>query len=61
MLQAGNRKKKLFIPALTNASDHTVTGQQQKEEIVFEHFVRMMGTPEAHQVPELGKLGLPEP
>jgi hypothetical protein len=46
MLQAGNRKKKLFIPALTNASGHTVTGQQQKEEIVFEHFVRMMGTPQ---------------
>jgi hypothetical protein len=46
MLQAGNRKKKLFIPALTNASGHTVTGQQQKKEIVFEHFVRLMGTPQ---------------
>jgi hypothetical protein len=43
---AGSRKKKLFIPALITLDSSTVTGHQQKEEVVFDHFVKLMGTPQ---------------
>jgi hypothetical protein len=46
MLHANNRRRKLFIPSL-KVSTGLATTQQQKEEVVFNHFVNLLGQTQA--------------
>jgi hypothetical protein len=47
MLHASNRRRKLFIPLL-KVSTGLATSQQRKEEVVFNHFVNLLGQTQAH-------------
>jgi hypothetical protein len=42
MLHANNRRRKIFIPTLKRGADLAVS-QQSKEEMVYNHFVNLMG------------------
>jgi hypothetical protein len=42
MLHASNRRRKLFIPSLKLSTGMAVS-QQRKEEVVFDHFVNLLG------------------
>jgi hypothetical protein len=43
MLHANNRRRKLFIPSLKLDSGGAAISQQRKEEVVFDHFVNLLG------------------
>jgi hypothetical protein len=43
MLHANNRRRKLFIPLLKLDSGGAAISQQRKEEVVFDHFVNLLG------------------
>lgn len=43
MLHASNRRRKLFIPSLKSRNGALAVTQQNKEDIVFDHFVNLLG------------------
>jgi hypothetical protein len=46
LLHVSNRRRKLFIPCL-KVSTGLATTQQRKEEVVFNHFVNLLGQMQA--------------